>query len=188
MNGWDSKPSKPLARSSMEATKAEENYELRIANCECKFATAISRIHGPSEVVLARISHHALEMKNLSTVFTGPCRSFSTCPVEDSVLGDTERSFGLRAACCRFPLRKLACESPLHRSNPKPIRPSEAGVRAACCRFPFRKLACENPLHRSNPKPIRQSEALDCVQLAAAFLFASLLAKVPPHSRFIVLE
>ena len=121
MNGWDSKPSKPLARSSMEATKAEENYELRIANCECKFATAISRIHGPSEVVLARISHHALEMKNLSTVFTGPCRSFSTCPVEDSVLGDTERSFGLRAACCRFPFRKLACESltafSIHRSR-----------------------------------------------------------------------
>ena len=28
---------------------------------------------------------------------------------------ETERSFGVRAACCRFPSRKLACESPNHR-------------------------------------------------------------------------
>ena len=59
----------------------------------------------------------------------------------------------MRAACCRFPFRKLACENPTHRSNPQPY-PTERsfGVRPACCRFPSRKLACENQNHRVNPR------------------------------------
>jgi len=38
-------------------------------------------------------------------------------PVDDSLGGDTERSFGVRAACCRFPFRKLACERPNRHLN-----------------------------------------------------------------------
>ena len=56
-------------------------------------------------------------MRNQNTLFTGPCLSFSMCPVEHRLFGDTKRSLGVRAACCRFPFRKLACESPNHRLN-----------------------------------------------------------------------
>jgi hypothetical protein len=58
-----------------------------------------------------------LELRNLGKVFSRPCRSFSPYPVEDSLFGDTERSFGVRAAFCRFSFRELACESPNHRLN-----------------------------------------------------------------------
>ena len=56
---------------------------------------------------------------------------------------------------------------------------------AARCRFPFRKLACGNSsLQRglsippTRPRPSPRSEALECVQLAAAFLPASSLAGI----------
>jgi hypothetical protein len=45
------------------------------------------------------------------------CDSLFPYPIEGSLFGDTERSFGVRAACCRFLFRKLVCESLAHRSE-----------------------------------------------------------------------
>jgi hypothetical protein len=72
---------------------------------------------GNRHLYLTRISHYALEMRNLDTVFSRPCRSFSPYRDEDSLFGETERRFGVRAACWRFPFRKLACETSNHRLN-----------------------------------------------------------------------
>ena len=82
-----------------------EQYLLRAGRFTCTGASP------PRESFLAWISHDTLEMRNLSTFFAGPERSFSPYPVEDRLVG-------------------------------------------------------------------RRSEALECVQLAAAFPLASLLAKV----------
>src|ERR1035438_7077278 len=61
-------------------------------------------------------------------------------PGEDGLSGHEERSFGVRAACCRFPFHKLACESPNHRRNldssfPTDFQPAswlEAKAAASC--------------------------------------------------------
>ena len=98
---------------------------------------------------LAPISHHTLEKRNLSSVFSRPYRLFSPYRLEDSLFGETERSFGVRAACCRFPLRKLACENPNHRLNPHasyqgtflPARIPPESRLLVPDRFPASKLA-----------------------------------------------
>ena len=69
---------------------------------------------------LTRISRHALERRNRSTVFTGLCRLFSAYSGEGRLLGDTERSFGVRAACCRLFPSQLA--------GWKSIRNDESGM------------------------------------------------------------
>ncbi len=87
-----------------------------------------------------RVSHYALEMPNLSTVFAVPRCSLSPYAIEDSLFADTERSFGVRAACCRFLFRKLGCEIPNHRLN----------LHALC-------LGAFRPANLRESRPIRDS-------------------------------